>query len=572
MGLINTSLQIGKSGIMAHALALDVTGNNIANAATEGYVRQAVDLKSAIGIKTRQGPYLGLGVDAEAIRRLSDIYLEQRLRDARSGVESAKVQDEVFARLEGVFNELSENDLSTAVNDFFTALNTLQSRPEERSVRRAVVESALTLTEAVRTLRGNLDTLRTDIDAEVRSAVDNVNAITAEIANLNAEISQVEAGSPGQSATALRDRRDVLLNELSELIQARVIEHDDGMVSVFDGSDPLVMIDHNFELDVETRVDRGVQVADVVFADDRRPAILRGGKLEGLVAARDQGLTEFVDSLDTWAANFIEGFNRIHASGRGLDRFSDVIGTNGVSDPNAVLSDAGLPFTPTTGTFDINVTNTNTGETTMVRVHVDLDGFGGNDTTLSDLTAHINLALGGFFPNVQAAVGPGNTLKISSTVPELEFSFGSDTSGVLTALGVNTFFTGADATDIAVNDVIDANPGLIAAALTGMPGDNANATNLIEFQNEPIAALSGTSIEEYYQEIVGTLGIKAAAAQDRHQGAVAIRAAVEGQREALSGVSIDEEAVKLIRYQSGYAAAARYISVVDELIQVILNM
>lgn len=572
MGLLNTSLQIGRSALMAHSLALDVTGNNIANAATQGYARQVVDLRSAIGIKTLEGPYLGLGVSADAIRRVSDIYLEQRLRDAQSGVESAKIQDEVYARLEGAFNELSENDLSTAINDFFTALNTLQGRPEDRSMRRAVVESALTLTEAVKALRGNLDTLRTDIDRELQAAVDNVNAITAEIASLNVEISRLEGGSIGQTATALRDRRDVLLGQLANLMQTRVIETENGMVSVFAGSDPLVMLDRNFELTTEMRVDREVTVSDVVFAEDGRSTLLRGGKIEGLVVARDEALTEFIDSLDTWAANFIEGFNRIHASGEGLDRYTDLAGTNGVNDPNAVLNDAGLAFTPTTGTFDINVTNTNTGATTVVRIHVDLDGIGGNDTTLSNLVATINLELGGFFPNVQASIGTGNTLEISSDAPELEFSFGSDTSGALTALGVNTFFSGSDATNIAINPIIDDNPGLIAAAETGMPGDNANVTRLIDFQVQPLSALAGTSIEQYYQAIVGTLGIKAAAAQDRHQGELAIKSAVAGQREALSGVSIDEEVVKLIRYQSGYTAAARYISVVDELIRVLLNM
>ena len=557
---------------MAHSLALDVTGNNIANAATEGYARQVVDLRSAVGIKTMEGPYLGLGVRADAIRRVSDIYLEQRLRDARSGVESAKLQDEVYARLEGVFNELSENDLSTAINDFFTALNTLQGRPEDRSVRRAVVESALTLTEAVKALRGDLDTLRTDIDRELQAAVDNVNAITAELARLNVEISRLEGGSVGQSATALRDRRDVLLGQLADLMQTRTIENENGMVSVFAGSDPLVMMDRNFELATELRIDRGVPVSDIVFAEDRRAVVLSGGKLEGMVVARDEALTEFVDSLDTWAASFIEGFNRIHASGQGLDRYTDLTGTNSVNDPNAVLNAAGLPFTATTGTFDINVTNTNTGETTVVRIHVDLDGIGGDDTTLSTLIATINLELGGFFPNVQASIGAGNTLEVSTNAAELEFTFDSDTSGALTALGANTFFSGRDATDIAVNPVIDDNPGLIAAAETGMPGDNANVTRLIDFQAQPLSALAGTSIEQYYQGIVGTLGIKAAAAQDRHQGELAIKSAVAGQREALSGVSIDEEAVKLIRYQSGYTAAARYISVVDELIQVLLGM
>jgi flagellar hook-associated protein 1 FlgK len=260
MGLLDTSLQIGRSAIMAHSLALDVTGNNIANSTTEGYARRAVDLRSMRGIRTTQGPYLGLGVEAASILRLSDIYLEQRLRDARSGLESFKTQDEALARLEGVFNELSDNDLSSAINDFYTALNELQSRPEERSVRRAVIESAVTLTENVGLLRTKMDALRKDIDSEVVAAVDIINGITAELAQLNVEIARIEGGgATGGGATSLRDRRDVLLGQLADLLQVRVIHQDNGTISVFAGSDPLVMLDRSFELTVETRVDRDVR-------------------------------------------------------------------------------------------------------------------------------------------------------------------------------------------------------------------------------------------------------------------------------------------------------------------------
>ena len=137
---------------------------------------------------------------------------------------------------------------------------------------------------------------------------------------------------------------------------------------------------------------------------------------------------------------------------------------------------------------------------------------------------------------------------------------------------MNTFFVGHDSSDIDVSRLVNDNPGYIAAALTDMPGDNSNVTKLVEFQQDPLGALGGASVEEYYQGIVSTLGIRAAAAQDRQQGALAIKASVEGQRETFSGVSLDEEAVKLIRYQSGYAAAARYISTVDELLDVLLSM
>jgi len=573
VGLIDTSLQIGKSALLAQSLAMDVVGNNIANAGTDGYARQVADLRTARGIRSTEGLYLGLGVHPESIRRISDAYLEQRLRDARSGSTALTVQDEAYQRLEGVFNELSDTDLSTIINEFFTALNNLQNTPEDRSVRRSVVESAKTFTETINLLRTKIDELRKGLDTELVGSVDTVNSITSQIAELNVEISKVEAGGakPG-SATALRDRRDLLLSQLSDILQIRAVELDSGMVNVFAGSDPLVMDNQSYELTTESSLDAGTLVHSIVFESDGRPLTIKGGSMRGIIDARDTGLVEFINSLDEWTAAFIDGFNRIHSGGQGLDMYRTVTGTNGVDDPTAVLNAAGLDFAPVTGTFDVQVKNSTSGETRTFRFHVDLDGLNGDDTTLSSLIADLNAQIGAYFPQITASLGPGNTLDLTSTAGELAFSFSDDTSGVLACLGVNTFFTGKDSTDIAINDRIDQNPGLIAAATTALPGDNSNVAALIAFQREPLDSLGGTSVDAFYQSIVATLGIRAGAARDRSLAGTAILSAIQSQRETLSGVSLDEEAVKLIQYQSGYRAAARFITTIQEMINTLLTM
>ena len=119
-------------------------------------------------------------------------------------------------------------------------------------------------------------------------------------------------------------------------------------------------------------------------------------------------------------------------------------GTQGVNDPPAALNAAGLDFAPETGTFEITVRNSNSGEARTYRFHVDLDGLNGDDTTLASLATTMDAALAVQHPQISASVGPGNTLRISSSAPELTFTFGNDTSGTLAALGVNTFFTGSD--------------------------------------------------------------------------------------------------------------------------------
>jgi flagellar hook-associated protein 1 FlgK len=572
LGLLDTSLQIGRSAIQANSLAMDVVGNNIANAATEGYARRQADLRSIRGVRV-DGLYQGLGVSAERILRISDSYLEERLRDARSALESITAQDEGFQRLEGIFNELTDTDLSSVINQFFDALNTLQGSPEEPSVRRAVIEAATTLTEAVTHMRDKIDELRTSLDSEIAGSVDTINNITREVASLNVEIARIEGGGmdPG-GAGALRDRRDLLLSQLADTLDLRVVDTGSGMANVFAGPDPLVLGSHSYDVTTEISTDRGVAVHTLVFASDGREVAVRGGRIEGLIEARDTGVAEFADMLDEWAGAFIEGFNRVHSSGVGLKSYGDVTGTNGVDDPLAALNAAGLDFAPATGTFDVTVRSVNSGEERTYRFHVDLDGLNGDDTTLASLAAEMTAALAAQHPQISASVGPGNTLRISSSAPELTFTFGDDTSGALAALGVNTFFTGSDGRDFAVADTVMRDPSYIAAGLTSMAGDNANVTRMLAFQTEPIGALDGVSVDSFYQGIVATLAARAAAVKDRHIGLEAIKGAVESQREAMSGVSLDEEAVKLIRYQTGYAAAARFISTVDQLLKVLLNM
>ena len=234
MGLINSSLQIGRSSIMAHNLALDVTGNNIANAGTEGYARQVVEMESVRGAKTVQGPIVGLGVSAASIQRVTDVYLEQRLRDARSALQSAAVQSDTLSRMESAFNELSDSDLSSIMNKFFEALSTLQTTPEEMSVRRGVVETGITLSENIRMLRDRVDGLRSDIEAEVSGVVNEINSLTSEIAQLNMEVARVAAtAADNGGATALLDRGDTLLGKLSDLIDMRVVAMENGTVNIF---------------------------------------------------------------------------------------------------------------------------------------------------------------------------------------------------------------------------------------------------------------------------------------------------------------------------------------------------
>jgi flagellar hook-associated protein 1 len=139
-------------------------------------------------------------------------------------------------------------------------------------------------------------------------------------------------------------------------------------------------------------------------------------------------------------------------------------------------------------------------------------------------------------------------------------------------LGINSFFTGKDASDIAVNSVISGNPSLLAAAKNGEHGDNQTALAIAGLESATVDGLGGASMKEAYQAMVNGVATSSQAAGNNADAASTIRQTLEAQREALSGVSLDEEAVNLIKQQRAFQGAAKLISTVNEMMQTLLNM
>ena len=204
----------------------------------------------------------------------------------------------------------------------------------------------------------------------------------------------------------------------------------------------------------------------------------------------------------------IDQVNRLHSSGQGSAAVSTVTGASQVADPTVPLNAAGtkLAFTPNTGSFVVHVTQSN-GATTSTLVQVNLKG-NASDTTLNSLVASLNGVAG-----LTASTVDGGKLRVATTATAATVSFSQDTSGTLAALGVNTFFTGTDAADIAVAADLQSNPSLIAAAKNGSPGDNGTAVALGNLGSTAVAALGGDSLADYYQDVVNRVGTAAAAAQ-----------------------------------------------------------
>jgi len=277
---------------------------------------------------------------------------------------------------------------------------------------------------------------------------------------------------------------------------------------------------------------------------------------------------DVIDKIDSLAGNLIFELNKLHASGQGLEGFSAVSATNQVDDATVALTDkrANLAFKPNSGSFVVHLKNKTTGLTTSTLVQVDLDGAGGNDTTLNSLQADLDA-----IPNISASI-QGGKLNVAADSTDVEVSFSQDSSGVLAALGVNNFYTGKNAQDIAVNQNIVARPSLLAAAKNGEKGDNQTALAIAGLESQAIAALNGASLKDTYESAVNSLATQSAAAKTNAEATRVVKETLEAQRESLSGVSLDEEAINLMRQQRAFQAASRLIQAVDEMVQTLLQL
>ena len=203
---------------------------------------------------------------------------------------------------------------------------------------------------------------------------------------------------------------------------------------------------------------------------------------------------------------------------------------------------------------------------TSTLVNVDLDGLNGNDTTLADLKNQLDAISG-----ISATISAGK-LKIQSDSSDVEFSFSQDSSGVLAALGVNSFFKGTDALNIGINTDLKNRPTLLSAAQNGQLGDNQTALAIAGLETTALQGLDGSTIREKYDSMINGIAVSSATAKTNAEAASTVQDTLQAQRESLSGVSLDEEAVNLIKEQRAFQGAARIISAVDELMKTILNM
>ncbi len=562
---LNGALEVGRSAIVASQAAIQVAGNNMANAATKGYHRRTVHLAAARDEIITQRQFVGTGVQLQQIRREVDTALESRFRDATSQEHNALINQRFLSAIETLQQELSDNDLSSELSTFFNGFSELANNPEDHAVRTLVVQQGVTLASRLAGLNKNYADVRSEVTRALGTAVTTADNLLDQIAVLNGQIAQTEQGGTNK-ANALRDQRDALITELSEYFEVSVVEQSNGSADVFINSIPVVLAGVSRGLELRKETINGKLEVSVRVAADGTELQISSGRLGGLLRQREETVQPALDALDTFAGQLIFEVNKLHAQGQGRVGYETVTGTYGADDTTASLNSpaANLDFKSVNGSFFIHVTHQATGTRTAHQINVDP-----NTMSLDDLINEINVVVG--VPNVTASTALGNVLQLDAA-SGYEMTFSDDTSGVLAQLGINTYFTGNNASSIDVNQRVQDDPNLLAAGAGHVPGSNDTALAIANLQDTNLAALNDQSLREFWQNSVNDLAVRTSAANNAVDSSRLVRESLGAQVQAVSGVSLDEEMINLLTFQRQFQAAARFIAVIDETIQTLLSL
>jgi flagellar hook-associated protein 1 FlgK len=560
-----SAINLAGNALQIQQLGLQVVGQNIANANTPGYSREQLQL-AAQTTGEQNGVLVGLGVQATGVVQVVNQFLNDQYRSATSASTSAQTQQTAYTDLQQAINALGTSNVGTQLNSFVASIQNVLDSPGNSSVQSLAVDQGQALTGTINQLSQSVDQLRTGLDTQVQGDVSSINSLIGQVGQLNTQIMQ-EEGSLGSrtQAVGLLDQRDEALSQLSNLVNINVEPQPNGSVNVYVGGNYLVSGNLTRTLSTQQTTNGGITVTTPVLADDNSPLAASGGDIAGAIAARDQILGGFQTNLNQFSSTLAYEFNKIYSSGQGTTGYQSLTSTNTVDSPTASLENAGLPFTPVSGGFNIQVTNSQTGTTSSTYIPVSLNGLD-SDTSLSSLANSLNQVSG-----LSASVSADGHLTIGTTSNNLSFAFSNDTSGTLASLGLNTFFTGSTGGDLGVNSVVVNDSSKFAASQGGIGVDTNNAQQLAGFLNQPLESAGGQTISQLNQNLSSNVSQSAAAQKAIASGLSSYQSTLASQQESTSGVSIDEETVSMLSYQQAYQASAKFISVVQGLLQTLMQ-
>ncbi|MEV7646573.1 flagellar hook-associated protein FlgK [Arthrobacter sp. NPDC089319] len=322
-----SGLNTAYTGLVAARQGLNVAGQNIANANTEGYTRQRIST-SSIGALERTGlltggVQIGQGVSVDAIARLGDMHLDTRVRFSVGVAGYSSVRASAVSDLEASLREPGKNGISTQLQEFWASWQDLSNRPNDPAAGSVVLEEANILAGQIKSGYQEVREQWSRVRANVDTMASQVNSAAAQVAGLNEKIRFAVAN--GGSANELIDQRNLLTTELASLTGATVRQSSDGQVDVLIGGNALVAGSSAHSIKVSEGSARDISdgtgvVLEWKTRDASTPVVLGGGELAGAISIlgsdSDKGpLKKAADEYNRFAAELTATVNSVHSTG-----------------------------------------------------------------------------------------------------------------------------------------------------------------------------------------------------------------------------------------------------------------
>lgn len=543
---IASIFNIGNSALIASQTALSVTSNNIANINTPGYSREEVVLSLTNPVSSGN-VLIGNGVTVNSIKRSYDRFLQAQLLGQGQSQGKSAAMDQTWGQVEPIFNEAQGIGLASALSDYFNSWSDVASNPTSLPQRNVLLQKADALTMVARAMeRSVVDTLK-NANTDITDAVAQINSIATTIGQLNNQIIQQEAGFTVGTANDLRDQRDQTLNELSKLIDFASFEDTNGSITVSIGMRNLVS---GITTNTLTSVMNSEGNQDIYLDGINVTGTIQKGQIGGIITARNDIQSTTLAGLRQLVASITYQVNSLHSSGFGLDSTTG----NNFFNPLQVsaVNNSGSAAT-------ISTSITGAAALTTNEYTITFSGAG-------PFTYSVNNRQTGALVTGPTAYDPlGTTIALAGLNVTI--------TGAVTA--ADSFTVGSPLTAAIGNfDVALTDPQKIAASTTaaGLPGNNLNALQIALLTDATQSELGNTSFSAYYGSLVVSIGSMKRSAADSLTFDNNLLTALKARRDSASGVSLDEEAANLIRYQRSYEAGARMISVADQLMQTVLRL
>ena len=620
MGSTFSGIELGKRSIMAQTDAITTAGHNIANANTEGYSRQRVQIKEFDPLyrpdmtRAERPGQIGQGVDVQSITRVRDELLDKRIVAQANQETYWQTRSDYYTMLEQIYNEPDDISVRFNMDKFWESWQELSVNPESKAARQAVVTRGQTLTESINQRWESLKGVSDLVDGDIEATVKQVNDLARQIAALNASI--VESKGVGDSPNDLLDRRDLLVDKLSQLVNVTVDHRDPDEFEVH--VDGLVLVQGGISREI------GFQLRDddsgynkLIWKDTGKDAFFSGGKLGALVELRDVDIRNEIQQLNTMTMNFADLVNDVHRNAVGANKVTGLdffvqhpfvenvngnfdrngdgaldtsyvfrfTGANELNKEEQVGIEGVMTLASTDGTVEIPYYHTDTVETVInrindsnseVKAYLDRNNHLVLKATTSVSTENPDFVIrhvedsGYFLANysgVLAGTGAAGAYDFNQADAVEALAAGTQ-FGVSPVYNPSAYITINSAIQ---NDVQNVAAGFLSPSGDVFAGDGRAAVEIAAIRNTSVMVGSMRTFDDFFADSVTNVGLKGEQAETNHLSQAAIMDDLRNMRESISGVNIDEELAEIMKFQHGYNAAAKFITVWDSLIDTIIN-